>query len=97
MRTHSKLAIIRFHSHGFWGGVSHLLEEVMNCRDLGWLCAGTKNFGGFAVGRRALIMPSVERRWHISCLMLWRDLVLFHVFICRFASCNELGKGEAEG
>ena len=25
-------------------------------------------------------MLSVERRWHISCLMLWRDLVLFHVF-----------------
>lgn len=52
----------------------------MNCRDLGRVPAGTKNFGGFAVGGRALIMLSVERCWRISCLMLWRYLVLFHVF-----------------
>lgn len=28
----------------------------------------------------ALIMLSAERYWRISCLMLWRYLVLFHVF-----------------
>ena len=60
-------------------GVSRVLDEVMNCRDLGQVHAGTKNFVGFAVGGRALIMLSAERYWHISCLMLWRYL-LFHVF-----------------
>lgn len=42
-------------------GVSHVLDEVMNCRDLGQVHAGTKNFGRFAMGGRALIMLSVER------------------------------------
>lgn len=42
-------------------GVSHVLDEVMNCRDLGQVHTGTKNFGRFAMGGRALIMLSVER------------------------------------
>lgn len=61
-------------------GVSCVLDEVMNCRDLGRVHAGTKNFGGFAVGGRALIMLSVEQDWRISYLMFWLYLVLFHVF-----------------
>lgn len=42
-------------------GVSHVLDEVMNCRDLGQVHAGTKNFSRFAMGGRALIMLSVEQ------------------------------------
>lgn len=61
-------------------GVSCVLDEVMNCRDLGRVHAGTKNFGGFAVGGRALIMLSVEQDWRISYLMFCLYLVLFHVF-----------------
>lgn len=42
-------------------GISHVLDEVMNCRDLGQVHAGTRNFGRFAVGGRALMMLSVVR------------------------------------
>lgn len=59
-------------------GVSHVLDEVMSCRDLGLIPVGTRNFGGLAVGGRALIMLSVE--CCISYLMLWWYLVLFHMF-----------------
>lgn len=51
--------------HMVSGGVSCVLDELMNCRDLGQVHAGTKNFGSFAVAGRALIMLSVEQYWRI--------------------------------
>lgn len=42
-------------------GVSNVLDEMMNCRDLGQVHAGTKNFGRFAMGGMALILLSVEQ------------------------------------
>lgn len=78
-------------------GVSHLPDEVMNCRfgttlcrnkEFRWFCCGKKGID-YAVCGAVLayfMFDALAGSGSISC-----------VFICRFASCNELGKGEVEG